>query len=507
MAFADLVLRSTEKHRVLAEVDIAVPNTQWQNSGAGIWYVNALGLYPEWDDSLLNAFTAQGFGAIGSVRVDGAPLTRVSSRLLVTSTATSFYYDTAARELFVRLENYDEPSLHVVNIGVIYGYCAQGFSPTGGPGLYEGRLTRNPTVSKTRDPLFYGRLVFRSGSINLINSDGEFDAFGRDKDIYGNEARVKIGFDSIDYSDYKTVFTGYVDNFSVSEVDATFTISDKRRQLTKPVTRTDTNANALDTIADILNDAYGYSYDARFFDLTSWAAARSALPSARANITLNMQEPEPVIDVIEDIATSVFGLFFVTPDGKFSFKIVDTEPAPVAIIQAHDILNAHSLTYNPSEVVSSVRVGYNRNWTTSGTQYTYVGATSSTVFAQYKTYNERKIDTLLPTLTAASAYATVVLNYTDTVRSVETITVPLEHYARALGDMVGVVIQRGDQSMLGDRKAEVIGVEIAMDSPVVNLTIRDIGALEAFRQTEAGAIRQTEAGEIRMVCYWQHTRR
>ena len=501
MAFADLVLRSVEKHRVLAEVDIAVPNTQWVNAGAGIWYVNALNLYPEvgTGDNLGDAFTAQNFGAIGSVRVDGVPLTRVATLLLVTSTVTSFYYDTAARELFVRLENYDEPGLHLVNIGVIYGYCAEEFSPVNGPGLYEGRLLRNPTVSKSRDPLFYGRLVFRSGSINLINSDGEFDTFGRDKDIYGNEARVKIGFDSLDYADYATVFTGYVDNFSVSETEATFTVSDRRKQLTKPITRTSTNVNALDEIADILNDAYGYSYDARFFDLAAWEAAKAAIPSTRSNVTLNMQEPEPAIDVIEDICASVFGQFDVDADNKFSFRVVDTNASPVAIIQADDILNPHSLTYDPSQVISSVRVDYGRDWLTNGTQYTYYTATSVTMVSKYKTYNERTIETLLPTLTAATAFATVFLGYTDEVRAVETITVQLEHYARALGDVVGVVVQRGDQPMLGDRSEEVIGVEVAMDSPVVNLTVRDIGALEAFRETEDGEVRITEDGAIRMV--------
>ena len=301
-----------------------------------------------------------------------------------------------------------------------------------------------------------------------------------------------------------TVFTGYVDTFSVSESEATFTISDKRRQLTKPIQRTataSTAVNALDEIADILNDAYGYSYDSRFFDTSAWATARAALPAARADITLNYQKPEPVIDVIEDIAASVFGLFFVTPDGKFSFKLVDTEPAPVAKIQAHDILGEHSLSYNPREVVSSVRVGYGRDWATTGTQYTYYtdsGREAST-FSQYKTYSEKTFDTVLPTLTAATAYATVVLDYVNQVKAVETITVPLEHYARALGDMIGTVIQRGEQSMIGERKAEVIGVEVAMDSPVVKLTIRDVGALEDERQDEAGSPRIADGGEIRMV--------
>jgi len=38
-----------------------------------------------------------------------------------------------------------------------------------------------------------------------------------------------------------------------------------------------------------------------------------------------------------------------------------------------------------------------------------------------------------------------------------------------------------------------------MDSPVVKLTIRDVGALEDERQDEAGSPRIAEGGEIRMV--------
>lgn len=479
MTFAEAVTKSTGKLRVLAEADIAVLNIQWVNVGAGIYFASAVNLYPTVGTgaNLGSAFTVQGWGAIGSVRVDGTPLVRVASLLLITSTATSFYYDSSIRGLYVRLVNHDEPGLHLVRIGVIYGYCTDEFSPINGPGVYEGRLTRNPTVSVSRDPLFYGRIVFRTGSFNLINSDGKFDSYGEDNDIYGNEARIKIGFDSLDYSEYKTVFTGYVTNFSVSETETTFSVADKRKQLTKPIKRTSTNVNALDEIAAILLEAYGFAYDERFFDLTAWAAARAALPTARANITLNMQKSAPVIDVIEDICASVFGQFRYNADNKFTFKIVDTTATSAADIEATDILTTHAIRYDPSEVVSSVRVGYARDWTTTGTQYTYYtdNDREDTVFALYKTYNEKTFDTLLIDEAAAIAFATVVLDYTDTVHGVETIMVPLEHYNRNLGDMINVFVQRGEQPMLGYRKCEVVSIQLGYDTPTMQLGLRYVG--------------------------------
>jgi len=498
MSFATELLQSTSQLRVLVEIDVADPNAQWVNAGAGIWYVSATNLYPEvgTGDNLGSAFTAQNFGAIGSVRSDGIPLTRVSSLAALTDTVGGFYYDSAARELFVCLTDYDEPSLHRVTIGVIYGYTGSGYVPTGGPGLYEGRLLRNPTVSASRDPLFFGRITFRSGQVELANGDGEFDTFAIDNDVYGNEARVKLGFDDIDYDDYVTLFTGYVEGISISETACSITITDKRKQLTKPIQYTCTAKNACDAIVDVLNQAYGYTYDDRFYDTLAWAAAEAVVD----NVTLNMQEPEPAIDVIEDITASAFGLFYLTADGKFAFKFVDEDATISRLIPAADILNHHAISYDPSQVVSSVRVGYDKNWL-GGTAFTYYPDTSreATVYAAYKTYNQRTFDTLLPTLSAATAFATTVLDRSTTVRGEETIVVPLEYYDLQLGDIIGLEIQRGEQPMIGSRKAEITGVRLTLDTPTVELTIRHGAEIEDIRETEAGDIRITEDDEIRMV--------
>ena len=212
-----------------------------------------------------------------------------------------------------------------------------------------------------------------------------------------------------------------------------------------------------------------------------------------------MQEPDAVINVIEGIALSVFGFFRVNADGLFTFRVVDEADTIETLIEQFDILNEHSITYDPTQVVSSVRVGYNRDWALDSYDYFTDDTREASVFNVYKTYNEREFLTYLPGATAATALGTRILDYVDTVRGVETIVVPLENYAVQLGDQVGVVIQRGDQPMLGEYKAEVVGVEYTLDAPLMRLTLRHGAETEDVRITEDSQYRQTEQGDIRMV--------
>ena len=288
-----------------------------------------------------------------------------------------------------------------------------------------------------------------------------------------------------------------MESVTVSEQDMSISVVDKRKQLTKPIQYVCTALNALSAIEGILLSAYSYTFDSTFYDLTAWEAARGLVE----NVTINMQKPDSVINVIEGICGSVFGLFRVNTSGLFTFRVVDTADSITDMIPAGDILGEHSVSYNPTEVVSSVRVGYGRDWATTGNQYTYYEDTSreASVFTQYKTYQQREFNTWLPTLSAATAFGTRVLSYVDTVRGAESITVPLEYYAVNIGDQVGVITQRGGQSMLGERKAEVVSIEYALDTPTMRLGIRHGGEIEALRTTEVGAVRITESGAARMV--------
>ena len=499
MTFNQTAQRSVSQHRVLVEIDIGISNEQWVNNGAGIWAVDTNNAYSWVDASLLGGFTAQGFRPIGSVKADGIPLTKGTSLLDLADTPSAFYYDGPDAKLWVVMPSYDEPALHTVSIGQIYSYSRAAYTPIGGPVPVEGRMVNAPSPSESRDPLFFGRFRYPAISVQLQNGDGEFDTWGRDTDIYGNDARVLIGFEDLAYSKYRKVYTGFMQSVTVGEDTISIGISDKRKQLTKPlINYSTTNTNALTAIEEILAEAYSYTFDSTFYDLTAWGIAKALV----GNITLNYQEPAAVIDIIEYITASVFGLFRVDADNLFSFKVVDTDDSITTLIQAADILGPHSISYDPTEVVSSVRIGYARDWTAAaGAQYTYYTDTDqeTTVFNRYKTYNERTIDTALIDEAAAIAYGTRFLAYTTVARGVETITVPLENYALTLGDQVGVVTQRGAQSMLGERKAEVVSIEYALDTPVMRLGIRHGGLTDAVRKTEGGAIRNTEDSDIRVI--------
>lgn len=492
------VCDSASNLRVVVEIDIGLNNEQWVNHGAGIWAVNPSNNYAWVDSSLVESgFSAQGFNPIGSVKIDSAVAQMGTSIEDLADTVMAWYYDGTTATLYITLPNFEEPALHSIAIGQTYAYSDHSFIPIGGPVPVEGRLLNIPNIQISRDPLFWGRLRFPATSVQLANGDGEFDMWGLDTDVYGNDCRVYVGFEDVDYSEWLQVYTGFMERAEVGEDRLTIGISDKRKQLTKPITYSCTNTNALSAIEEILLDEYGYTYDATFYDLTAWEAARTLVE----NVTIDMQEPDDAINVIELIASSVFGLFYVTPANKFSFKVSDSGATVKAFIPAHDVADAHSISYDPAEVVSSVRVGYARDWTATGASaYTYYTDTSreATVFSLYKTYNQRQFDTALPSLSAATAFASRVLDYVDTVRGTETVTVPLENYGLEIADQIALDIARGSRSMIGERKAEITGVELALQYPAMRLQLRYGGAPESMLTTDGGSVLLGGAEEILM---------
>jgi len=471
MSFATEIAKSVSDARILVDLDIGELNVQWVNNGAGLWAVDALNVY-SWVDStlLVEGFSAQNFGVISSVNVDGITLTQVDTLAEVTTTDQSFFYDTEDRMVTVRLVDFDEPSIHTIWLGIIYGYSFDEFTPVGANWRYEGRLISSPSISIRRDPLFFGKLIYGGGSPTINNMDGALDSFVENSDIYGNAARVWIGFPSLNISDYQRLYTGRIGGISVGESDVTPEIVDNRKQLAKPITLVAANTNALDLILSILENNFSAVYNDTYFDTTAWNAAQALVE----NVTVNMQEPAPAIEVIEKICESVFGLFLITADGKYTFKIVDTTAAAGSTINAIDIMNAKTVNYEPTEVLSSVRVGYARDWLTSGTQYTYYRDTSAeaSVFTQYKTYNEQTFDTYLIDLTAATAFGTTIMNRFRAVHGQVSVEVPMSYYATEIADIVDAEILRPNKTMIGTTKSEIVSIDYNLNGPTMTLGLR-----------------------------------
>ena len=470
MSFDSNVQKATADMRVLVQLDISQDNIQWVNIGAGIWKVNAENLYPFVDASLLTGFTAQDFGTIGSVYSDGVALTKVETLLLISTTLTSFYYDPDARDLYVRFVNSDEPWLHQNFIGVVSGFSFDEFTPIDSDVPYQGRLLSVPNISKSRDPLFWGRIQFNGGTVSLANADGEFDTFGQDGDIYGNPCRIFFGYDDISIDDYVQIYTGNIGPITISEETMQVQVEDKRAQLTKAIKYNATSENGVTSIQNILTDNFDIAFNSTFFDTAAWETARAI---ASTN-TIDMQTAESAIQVIEQICTSQFGVFDITPEGKYTFKMINVNTSVVLTIQDYEISNTHRLTYPIQEVITSVKVGYNKDWTTSASPYTYFTNTDfeDESFAKYKTYREQTINTFLRNLSEATSYGSVIMTYFKDVHATEPIQVPMKYYNVDVGDFIRVHINRATTPMLGSTKVEVMAKSFDLNNEKINFKIR-----------------------------------
>lgn len=167
-------------------------------------------------------------------------------------------------------------------------------------------------------------------------------------------------------------------------------------------------------------------------------------------------------------------MFLITPERKYSFKIVDTSASAESVISRYDIFNRHIINYDPSEVISSVKIGYAKDWSTVQNPYTYLTDTSreEEIYLKYKTYNQKTFDTVLTNITDAQSFADTVLDYSESVKGKGDITVSMKYYTLDVGDLTEIEIYREVESLLGSKKSEIIGKSYNLDKALINLKYR-----------------------------------
>jgi hypothetical protein len=478
MSFADEVTKSVSDSRVLVEIDVTPRNVdQWVNNGAGLWAYSLDLDYP-WLDSTLYAdsWVAADFVRVGSVISDGVLFTRNASSANLGP--REYHYDENTALLYICLEGYQSPLLHQVLVGYVYGFAFDDFTPGGMtyPLQYEGRLTQVPNVTIAQDQLYYGRIAFGGGRISIINTDGEYSTFAKDHDIYGNSARIYLGFASIDRDDYLLLYTGVIDQVTTSVDQMDISVVDKRKQLTRPIQITASAQNPVTTIQEILTDYFNVTYDTDYFDTTVWGATETAVANDGLTVTVNMQTPSAAIDVIESLCLAGLVSFYMSADGKYTIRQIDPAGTTGTFIPERDIQNIPMMRYDPSDVMSSIRVGYARDWVTAGNAYSYYTDDSheSSVFNAYLVYNEKSYDTFLDTLSSATSWATAMYSLHNSVHGTTEITVPVAYYDDAiLAIQIDPQLDMGEISFLGTIETVVQSVSWNLTGiPTISLGLR-----------------------------------
>ncbi len=572
--FAALKDKPDTKKIILAEIDIAQEHAFWTNYRAHVWYVNFEKDYPDIADWFLIGVEAQAeITRIGSVKVDSVSLVRVSSAADCQTNNGSFYYDDTDKELFVHCFEGDQPWIHVLTIGVAWGFRKGGTRGVYNNFIYEARLLSIPGISKRKDPLFFGKISFEGGDIEIENTDGKYDMFAEENDVFGNAARLLQGFDDLDYSDFLPTFSGFMENISIGSKVLRISIQDRRKQLSRkiptnlfdsttypdikesnvgkvipigygilknvPVICTnekeagppadyhfklsDTihhfiNAidevrvkdvavvpsatslangtfslaavdydpgnqvtcdfkgfedplgvlieNGMDVVADLMTSYYGVLFNANFYNIARWFRAWAA------DVGIFINKKTQLINVIGDIAATVQGDFIIDDDGRYSFRIFSEYAPAVQIIRKEELLEIPQIDYDPTEVLTSLSVGYCKDWKEN--EYLILPDTSkeAEVFDKFKTYRSKFFPTLLTSQADAQAFATRRLDLSSDVKKIFPVRTKPQSITREIGDMITVEIYRPTKALLGNAKAEVLGINKDGNGMTVELECR-----------------------------------
>ena len=578
---------------ILVEIDTLMTADTFVDLQPGVWYMgHGIRAY---NKSFGYGSGCFGFGAFGTGGVadmsDGRPekarirslyagdewYTEASSLSSVISTDTSFWFDTGARRLYVHFPNFAPPLCFRddLKLGV-----AQGFGSKGAyydDVYYDPRVLSVPQLSRSKDPLFFGKISFDGGTVALNNADGAFDTFQADYDVYGAVVRILLGFEDNAYADFKTMYEGYLENLRVTEDRVELRLNDKRKLLSRtvpvnvfnktdypnlhdddvdkpiplaygdlrgiPVTCVNRGAsaasytfkicdttyraitaidavyveggtartsvkwsgtsltdatfaltvgvykyasdevfadiqgyasggtlleNGLEVIRDVLANHYNRPYTSTFYNTTGWGSAESVA----ASIAILIEEPTEGWKVIEDICASLAGNFIVQDDGLYNFRAYDSARAVDQTIEHEELLGPLEVLYDTEEVLSSVRVGYDRHWGDGEFREYLYNSTESIIADRFKAYNERTFETLLKSSTSAATFAATIMEISGGARPILRARTKLQSIDRELSDMVNVEYRTRNRAFTGTMSCEVIGKTVDLDAMIVELTLR-----------------------------------
>lgn len=249
MSFATFKNQAASKKIIVLEIDIPMKGEQnlvrLINYGPGIWFTT---ITPKYIIQITggvisvvpNPVIDDGYD-IGSMKVAGVDYTHVTTFDDLHLQEESYLYDLDTTKLYIHFLDFHQPvndwAITRILIGQTTGYFDKIDSVNGAyfDGRYfEPRLKNVPAISKSKDPTFFGLHKFQGGNVTFNNLDGHFDKF-RDANIFRQPARLKLGFDTLPYSEYWQGPGYYIENYQRDFKQFTLKLQDVRKALSMPI--------------------------------------------------------------------------------------------------------------------------------------------------------------------------------------------------------------------------------------------------------------------------------
>lgn len=278
MTYSDLINRPNSKKITLVEIDAPIQGLRWINYQPGIWYTRISPGSADFEDDRGNTGYWEGRNDeifnIQSLNVDGTLYSEVGSVATVVTTDKSWYYNKSTTDIYVHFEDYEPPEIYFFILpGAAIGFSHNINTETNNyyeDIYYNDYILSLPTLSKSKDPLFFGILRFEGGRIGFDNKDGFFDDFAS-RDLYGQPVRIKFGFEGIDFTEYQTLYTGRVEDFAHDLSSFTLNVADQRKMISRNLPAREFNE---ETYPDMDSKYYGTPIPIAFGDVIKAPAYR-----------------------------------------------------------------------------------------------------------------------------------------------------------------------------------------------------------------------------------------
>lgn len=234
-------------------------------------------------------------------------------------------------------------------------------------------------------------------------------------------------------------------------------------------------------IRRLFKDYYGFEFTGDIYNLARWEEAQAR------DICLYINERKPIIDVIGDICNEgIQADFFMNAEGKYALRVYNENNAVVQTITRAEMLKTPVIEDNPEKILTSIAVGYNKDWSNKEYQVSIDDDDEETIFDQFGVYRQKEFDTLCVDITNAQDFVDTLKIFSSDLETLIKIEVPgWICITREIGDLIYIYPDRPCREIYGKTKCEIIGIEKNLNDHIISLTCRMIERVDMIPYTQA----------------------
>jgi hypothetical protein len=230
-------------------------------------------------------------------------------------------------------------------------------------------------------------------------------------------------------------------------------------------------SNSLSVIEDITNTYTDIAYSSTYFDTTEWEAEKAGA----FTIGLFVEDEKEISEIVADIAKTNAANFIAKDDGLYTWKKWSDAGSASWTAAAEETENAVSSDQDYDNYLTSVHVGYSRDWDKNKTSVKGKTDLETTIYQKYGQYRDYSLDTFLTTEAAAETLAAWLMDYMKDSRQIIENDLPIKYIETEIGDVVELNGDRASGIWMGPVRCEVIGVKKQLgDEPKVTITGREV---------------------------------